>query len=454
MTESKVFPPKTPLEILQAVLTRLDRFHCLYGAFLYRLIDPSQSLEVIPRQINVQIARDKHGKFVQFLEDTGFLRSSTTRSNTLMGEPYTQSFLELDINGTLFSLEVLATRGNHNLKPWNDFTCNNLALLSKATGTVITLRTSDPYGKLTDEQFMGRCIRDICAHKLVPMCPDAHLKMNEKTHPHIRRQYVKMVHQAIHLMAQGWTLEPSPTGKSLEFTRYTPVVPPDACVICQEKMTELAVSLVCGHSFHIDCLRRQMSEDGPTSYKCCLCTKHILFSGKPETKESKRSTMERPTRVPVTPVVDVTPTDSTAQPTTSSNPDSASPNSGSDRPSQSPQSPEARQPVIRAVVSSLPDPHSTGPRILETTATPIREWTTDNGFVELTNDEIRVRGRHVVSSQRRPSDVDYDAEGLNHLDLCNECRGRASLASSSSSCSSESDCSDCHSHDSHLKRSL
>lgn len=38
-----------------------------------------------------------------------------------------------------------------------------------------------------------------------------------------------------------------------------------------------AITLACGHAFHIDCITRLMCEDGPTSYRCPLCNQHINF---------------------------------------------------------------------------------------------------------------------------------------------------------------------------------
>jgi hypothetical protein len=438
MTESKIYSAKAPFDILESILKRLDPLHCLYGSFLFRLIDPKQALETIPRQLNVQMSRLKLDKFIQLLDDTGFLRSSMTRSTTLGGESYTQAQLELEISGNPFSLEILALQGSHNLKSWTDFTCNNLAFLAKNAGTAISLRVTDPQGKLSDEQFMGRCFRDIYANKLVPMCPDSHLRLTEKTHPHIRRQYVKMVRHAMHHMTQGWTLEPSLTGKKLEFTRYIPQESPDVCVICQEKMLDLAVTLMCGHSFHIDCLYRQMMEEGPTAYKCSLCNKHILFSDKSEKLDRPTPLIHQRVRSATSASSDC-PSDPSAP---------SAPASGS-APDPAPSTDGATAPTA---TSSAP---SQGPQI---TRNSINDE--DGDWIELTGNEIRVRGRHVVPNRRIHAEGEIDDDEIEIGSILRDARAlrrfrrdavsprrcphsHACDSSSSSDCCSDSDDSDC-----------
>lgn len=465
MTESKVYTSKAPFDILESILKRLDPQHCLYGSFLYRLIDPSQTLETIPRQLSVQMSRFKFDKFVHLLDDTGFLRSSLTRSNTLLGDSYTQAQLELEINGAPFSLEILALNGSgsQKLKPWTDFTCNNLAFIGKNVGTVIALRVSDPQEKMSDEQFLGRCFRDIYAHKLVPMCPDSHLRMTEKTHPHIRRQYVKMVRHAMHHMTQGWTLEPSLTGKALEFTQYKPTSSLEVCVICQEKMTELAVTLVCGHSFHIDCLYRQMMEDGPPAYKCSLCNKHILFSGKPDVKPS-------PPRVHVSVPTPVS--GSTALgPETSGNSGPPGSQGTTDTPTDSSAAAPAAASFSAAPASATsstpsaqPSNHPTRRRAVERGGSPRRRVSPtrrsldedEQEWVEITGGEIQTRGRHVISNPRiqrirEMREIQEDDDDINEILTTRtrpiRCVHRSIEVSSISSCSSD-DSSDCSSDDS------
>jgi hypothetical protein len=463
MTESKVYSAKAPFDILESILKRLDPLHCLYGSFLYRLIDPKQALETIPRQLNVQMSRLKLDKFIQLLDDTGFLRLSMTRSTILIGESYNQAQLELEINGSPFSLEILALQGGSsgNLKPWTDFTCNNLAFFAKNTGTAISLRVSDPQGKLSDEQFMGQCFRDIYAHKLVPMCPDAHLRLTDKSHPHIRRQYVKMVRHAMHHMAQGWTLEPSLTGKKLDFTRYMPRDSPDVCVICQEKMADLAVTLVCGHSFHIDCLYRQMMESGPTSYKCSLCNKHILFSGKSD-KVEKHERPSHPLVRSVAPSVPSAPSapasELTHDPGLTSG---AAPDSIASTNPTVPAAADSSTPAVAAVAASSASSASALCRVTRESSNEDGDW------IELTGDEIRVRGQHVIPKRRHPlvreiregvrevrdareMDDDEEIDAIlssayrNNDQSPRRCpHSHACDSSSSSDCCSDSDESDC-----------
>jgi hypothetical protein len=412
MAESKVYPAKSPVEIVQSILRQIDPLCCLYGPFMYHLFETdlkSQDSKELATQMSLQMARNRYTKFLAFLEAAGFLRASVSRTNTVMGQNCTQASLSLEINGTSVSLDVVAIPMSSNPKPWSDFTCNNIAIITHRTGgKALVLRMSDPDGK--DEQFIGRCIQDIVKHRLVPMCPDIHLRVTEKSHPHIRQQCVKMIKQAMHLMAQGWTLEPSLTGKKLEFTPYVSTSP-ESCVICQEKMTSLAVTLLCGHSYHIDCLCRQMMESGPSSYKCGLCGKHILFS-KPE-----------PERPPLNATQVATSAARISRPEGDTRRSSQDNNSDGSVPTQVP---PANTPIDSGEGRGL----------------TYREW------AEVTNNEIPVRGRHVVARSQQNDDnplVSHDLCLDEHE--CGECRhGHSNLLDSDCDDSGDDSC-DCSSDD-------
>lgn len=345
MAEHKTYPVKAPFEILEAILRRVDSKYSFFGVALTELLDPSVPLDRVPNELKIRLSTPKYNRLFHILEDVSFLRSSLIREGREKGKPYTMSELELMISGTPFNLEVLACN-SPNIFDWCDFTFNNLLMTAGATGVAsrngdrgsLSLRVDDPTKKLGSAQFLGICIRDIIGHRLVPMCPDDYLVLTEETSPELRRHHVNMISTAIRMIEKGWTLCPSLTGKTLEFTLYTLGSSHDVCSICLESLGETecgkekecekecgkekekekecetgkecreicvspenprttlpiveckathsksthqqAVTLACGHSFHIDCITRLMCEDGPTSYRCPLCKQHINFDTK------------------------------------------------------------------------------------------------------------------------------------------------------------------------------
>lgn len=280
MTKTTTYKPKQPFDILQSLLHRIDPNHCIYGPSLCDLLDPVVPVETIPREIELCLSSFRYDKLIGLFEDVGFLRTSIVRNISSNGDNCKLSTLDIVINDVPFTLDVLS--GNqaqlNDIHP--DFTCNNLFQKKLGKGTYIGIMKPDPSEKMSNDKFLSCCIRDIYQHKLVPMVPDDLISITEKTPANKRRQHVKMIRQAIKMLNRGWTLEPSLTGKKLEFTRYQNNDDKESCAICQEKHDPTtSIVLVCGHAFHIDCLYRQMCEEGPTSYKCALCNKHILFTG-------------------------------------------------------------------------------------------------------------------------------------------------------------------------------
>lgn len=335
MSEHKTYPVKAPFEILEAVLRRVDPKYAFFGVALTELLDPSVPLDRVPNELKIRLITPKYNRLLHILEDVSFLRSSLTREGYEKGSSYVTSTLELVISGTPFNLEILACN-RANMFEWCDFTFNNLLMTAGSSGITsrngdrgsLSLRVEDPTKKLGSAQFLGVCIRDIISHRLVPMCPDDYLILTEETSPELRRHHVSMISTAIRMMEKGWTLCPSLTGKTLEFTLYTSGSSHDVCSICLESLGEKrdegekkeeekeeekeeanaglprtpvprttlpiveckathskstnqkAVVLACGHAFHIDCITRLMCEDGPTSYRCPLCKQHINFDTK------------------------------------------------------------------------------------------------------------------------------------------------------------------------------
>ncbi len=373
MSEHKTYSVKTPFEILEAVLRRIDPKYAFFGVALTELLDPSVPLDRVPNELKIRLTTQKYNCLLHVLEDVSFLRSSLIREGHEKGRAYMLSSLDLSIQGTPFNLSVLACN-NINMFDWCDFTFNNLLMTSGSNGMdsrntmrgSLSLRVEDPTKKFGSAQFLGICIRDIIGHRLVPMCPDEYLVLTEETTAEIRRHHVNMIATAIRMIDKGWTLCPSLTGKTLSFTLYTPGASHDVCSICldalgptvekekekevvkqeqeQERMkledgwrprdsfdtnekgkevleivvtpvvepvkprttlplmeigcdcksshpkpptNQRAITLACGHAFHIDCIMRLMCEEGPTSYRCPLCKQHINFDTTHPPQEQK-----------------------------------------------------------------------------------------------------------------------------------------------------------------------
>jgi hypothetical protein len=201
---------------------------------------------------------------------------------------------------------------------------------------------SDPTGKSDAFSFYAKCLDDIRNHRLVPMCPDDILTITQNSKPYQRRAFIILLGRALEFLSKGWTLHPSLNGKSLTYTLYSPTEDPpkeeaEKCSICMDNLLPHQITndanevkpidrpidvihrnnvaknankrkvgaksrvksadegvlsedisytncvtpltLVCGHSYHLRCITHLMLEEGPTSYKCPLCQKEILFSG-------------------------------------------------------------------------------------------------------------------------------------------------------------------------------
>lgn len=168
------------------------------------------------------------------------------------------------------------------------------------------------------------CIRDARKKRLVPMCPDRFLNITETSNAGERHISIRLLNRTIRLVEKEWTLYPSKSGKEIKYTLYQPTAEQvdETCTICLEKLVsdekkkdkkgkqrmslqdsddrpksqELdessdepapvqtgsskvpALTLICGHSFHLDCVTSLMLNEGPVSYKCPLCKKTMLFA--------------------------------------------------------------------------------------------------------------------------------------------------------------------------------
>ena len=133
MSEHKTYPVKTPFEILEAVLRRVDPKYAFFGVALTELLDPSVPLDRVPNELKIRLTTQKYNRLLHVLEDVSFLRSSLIREGHEKGRAYMLSSLDLSIQGTPFNLSVLACN-NINMFDWCDFTFNNLLMTSGSNG--------------------------------------------------------------------------------------------------------------------------------------------------------------------------------------------------------------------------------------------------------------------------------------------------------------------------------
>lgn len=244
----------TGFKIVEAMISLADDRAILYGGY----IRDSLTEERVPKDLDVIMSESGAMRLSKAIEKLGGTVAK------VKGD-YETLRLSVSLAGEMCNIDCTAPE----MYNWCDFTCNNLQLTSDGT---MSLRCNRPNLDLL------RCIRDINAKKLVPMCPQEWLLTFETAND---RQYmVNLLQRAMKMMRRGWTLQPHLNGEQLHFvaTKINPQVE-QKCPVCQEAITKslTAVDLKCNHSFHIKCLKKLIHSNGPSSYKCPICRQNIKF---------------------------------------------------------------------------------------------------------------------------------------------------------------------------------
>lgn len=343
MAEYLVYPKHSPQNVLLTLISSSLTTAVFTGSIINSIFC-NENTEVT--ELYVVTNRDV-GTLIKRLTD-GSLVESLIRLK-YVGNAHARYKLGLRVADKFFTVHI------HDPEP--DFTFKNIALKysNNTEGLSCKMTHPDPTGQMDSLKFYAKCIEDIRLKRLVPMCSEEALVLTEQSSSNGRRSFLFLLCTALELQAQGWTLCPSLSGKSLEYTLYTAPSAendeePEVCSICMENLLPPSINpdekgkktadrvegtegsmlrpidilhsknvakhkkptaigakrrshnfapskgaidsdelsytslmtplkLVCGHSYHLKCLCHLMLEEGPTSYKCPLCQKEILFSG-------------------------------------------------------------------------------------------------------------------------------------------------------------------------------
>lgn len=247
----------TNFTVLETLLYACDENFILYGGYVRDSLDSTASGS---KDLDVVISPQGLIKFGTLITRMGGRKVDSPQPIT-----YESATFSLILNDQECLIDCSQPSSAQN---WCDFTCNNLQMSTTGNLSVRCCPTANKGA------FLFTCIHDIQAKKLVPMCPSAWLTLDGPTN---RQHYVSLVSRALKMMRRGWTLHHR-EGK-LKFTVAEISPSPERCTICQYDIGEpmTGVVLICGHSYHIDCLKTLMEGHGPPSYKCPVCKQEIGF---------------------------------------------------------------------------------------------------------------------------------------------------------------------------------